>query len=308
MTDDWLQAQLRDLHAGPIAAEVLRLRSENETLRRAPDHLARTNYDSSMRALQHDLDKAGIGPNEHLPSRLSAALDELVRLRKEQKDPAAPAKSTQQVGAQAHQRPAWMTTAKLESMATQAKGYTLGDLACEVLHLDAELAERTRELARWQAAPPWRDALQKAEAERDAARGEVERLKANALGWDEDVKRADEKRDAAIRDRNEFAAQQLEGFVDWALTPGAPWSGELRDAARARAAQLRAAPVSPSEPFVFFKCTTKPATEPKPEPAAEPSIIPALRKVATVNCGGDTSRAVTLLCDAVEALAHEVRR
>ena len=47
---------------------------------------------------------------------------------------------------------------------------------------------------------------------------------------------------------------------------------------------------------------------PHVEPAAEPSIIPALRKVAAINHGGDTSRAVDLLCDAVEALAREVRR
>ena len=52
-------------------------------------------------------------------------------------------------------------------------------------------------------------------------------------------------------------------------------------------------------------CATK---EARPDPAAEPIIIPALRKVAIINCDGDTSRALDLLCDAVEALAREVRR
>lgn len=50
------------------------------------------------------------------------------------------------------------------------------------------------------------------------------------------------------------------------------------------------------------------AAEARPDPAAEPSIVTRLRDVSRLNAAGDTKMALACLCDAVEALAREVRK
>jgi hypothetical protein len=99
-------------------------------------------------------------------------------------------------------------------------------MAREIIHQEAELAERTRELDEWKSTA-------------------MEHTTGKIRAWSD--------RDDAIRDRNEFAAQQVERV---ALTFG--HMQRLCQHLNERAAELRAGAV--------------PATEPKPEPAAEPSI------------------------------------
>jgi hypothetical protein len=140
---------------------------------------------------------------------------------------------------------------------------TVAKMAQDLAEAEAELAERTRE--RDHNAKLWRsaeDELEKVRAERDAARAEVERLyhlaDAGNMAMVNVISALNEagrmqgpaierirdlacERDAAIRDRNEFAAREVERFAkDWADDS---LVGDHARCAAARAAELRAGAV-----------------------------------------------------------------
>jgi hypothetical protein len=203
-----------------------------------------------------------------------------------------------------HQRPAWMTAEWLAEAASWTGSERTPALAREILHLDAELAERTRELARWQAAPPWKAALAQAEAERDAARAASEEARR--------VWNADEEAAIAMGKPAKMTLTQ------WVREFAARES-------RAKAALDRVVEIIDGSDGGIRASA---ADEARPEPAAEPfapvayegesfaevlgSVDESLSHVAAVN-GDDAFRGAVTGClhylrDAVEVLAREVRR
>ncbi|MCU0864190.1 MAG: hypothetical protein MUC36_10380 [Planctomycetes bacterium] len=228
MTDDYLQRQLRDLYAGPIAAEVLRLRAEKAAGAGVAPPIGDTNACMTFGALLKDLGM----PSDRLDGlppaawfRDAAAMverwatrggwrserAELERLRKESK-----------------RERAEKAEAKLAEVARILGG--TGDVV-ERARANVRALEAARGERRYA-----EEVAGKAIIDHDAARAWAGRMEMAVANLKKEV----ERRDAAIRDRNEFAAKAVEGFLEWAYRPGAEWTHKtLHLAAKARAAELR---------------------------------------------------------------------
>jgi hypothetical protein len=176
--------------------------------------------------------------------------------------------------------------------------------------------------------------VSKLRSEADAAIRELAAAKQTSARLQACIDAIGDHRDAAIRDRNEFAAREVERFMADNDDPDHPfWDLSFDEALRRRAAELRAGAVPATEPklshaeqcakdvaawpewkrkaaaasYVVTGGRDPEATEPKPEPAAEvgafDAAILAAKKHASA-WGTDSDR---IIITAVEALAREVR-